>query len=59
MNEAKTRAEYVDPALKEAGWGVIEGSRILRECHITPGRIQVGNRQVSLLSLIKCWYIAT
>ncbi len=28
MNEAETRAELIDPALKAAGWGVIEGSRI-------------------------------
>ena len=39
MNEAETRAEHIDPALKAAGWGVDEGSRILREYHITPGRI--------------------
>ncbi|MGD0517999.1 MAG: DEAD/DEAH box helicase family protein, partial [Thermoguttaceae bacterium] len=38
MNEAETRAEYIDPALKAAGWGVVEGSRIRREV-ITPGRI--------------------
>ncbi len=30
MNEAETRAEHIDPALKAAGWGVVEGSRILR-----------------------------
>ena len=23
MNEAETRAEYIDPALKAAGWGVV------------------------------------
>ena len=40
MNEAETRAEHVDPALKAAGWGVVEGSRILREHPITPGRIE-------------------
>jgi len=40
MNEAETRAEYIDPALKSAGWGVVEGSRILREYKITPGRIE-------------------
>ena len=28
MNEAETRAEHIDPALKAAGWGVVEGSRI-------------------------------
>jgi type I restriction enzyme, R subunit len=31
MNEAETRAEHIDPALKAAGWGVVEGSKILRE----------------------------
>ena len=28
MNDAETRAEHIDPALKAAGWGVVEGSRI-------------------------------
>src|SRR5258708_12431904 len=40
MNEAETRAEHIDPALAAAGWGVVEGSRIRREYHITPGRIE-------------------
>ena len=40
MNEAETRAEHIDPALKAAGWGVVEGSKILREYPITPGRIE-------------------
>jgi type I restriction enzyme R subunit len=40
MNEAETRAEHIDPALKVAGWGVVEGSRILREHGITLGRLQ-------------------
>ena len=44
MNEAETRAEHIDPALKAAGWGVVEGSRILREHGITQGRLQ-GNGQ--------------
>jgi type I restriction enzyme R subunit len=42
MNEAETRAEHIDPALKAAGWGVVEGSRILREFPITLGRLQGG-----------------
>ena len=42
MNEAATRAELVDPALKAAGWGVVSGSRIRREV-ITLGRLQPGN----------------
>jgi type I restriction enzyme R subunit len=40
MNEAETRAEHIDPALKAVGWGVVEGSRILREYRITEGRIE-------------------
>ena len=40
MNEAETRAEHIDPALKSAGWGVVEGSRILREYPITLGCIE-------------------
>src|SRR4028118_1271190 len=39
LNEAETRAELIDPALKTAGWGVIEGSRIRREVIIAPGRL--------------------
>ena len=42
MNEAETRAEHIDPALKAAGWGVAEGSRVLREHGITLGRLQGG-----------------
>lgn len=42
MNEAETRAELIDPKLKACGWGVVEGSKILREYHITAGKIQSG-----------------
>jgi type I restriction enzyme R subunit len=45
MNEAETRAEYIDPALKAAGWGIVEGSRIRREYFITPGRIEGQGRR--------------
>ena len=31
LNEAETRAEHIDPALKAAGWGEVEGSRVHRE----------------------------
>ena len=40
MNEAETRADHIDPALKAAGWGVVDGSRIRREYPITLGRIE-------------------
>src|SRR5450759_4308487 len=42
MNEAETRAELIDPKLKEAGWGLVEDSKILREYIITIGKIQTG-----------------
>src|SRR5690348_8537805 len=45
MNEAETRAEHIDPALKAAGWGVVEGSRIRREYPIIPGRIEGQGRR--------------
>ncbi|MCA9092722.1 MAG: DEAD/DEAH box helicase family protein [Planctomycetaceae bacterium] len=49
MNEAETRAEHIDPALRAAGWGVDEGSRIRREYPIIPGRIEgLGRRGKSL-----------
>ena len=40
MNEAETRAEHIDPALKAAGWGVVEGSCIRREYNMTLGRLE-------------------
>ena len=49
MNEAETRAEHIDPALKSAGWGVVEGSRIYREYPITLGRIEGHGRRAKPL----------
>jgi type I restriction enzyme, R subunit len=40
MNEAETRADHIDPALRAAGWGVVDGSRIRREYPIAPGRLE-------------------
>jgi type I restriction enzyme R subunit len=40
MNEAETRAEHIDPALKAAGWGVVDGSSVRRDYMISPGRIE-------------------
>lgn len=42
MNEAETRAELIDPKLRACGWGVVEGSKVLREHQITAGKIQTG-----------------
>ncbi len=45
MNEAETRADHIDPALKAAGWGGLEGSRIRREYTITLGRLEGSGRR--------------
>jgi type I restriction enzyme R subunit len=44
LNEAETRAELIDPALKSVGWGVVDGSRVRREA-ITLGRLQGAGRR--------------
>lgn len=53
MNEAETRAELIDPALREAGWGVVSESRTRREV-IAPGRIMGRGKRVRPLS---CDYV--
>ena len=59
MNEAETRAEHIDPALKAAGWGVVEGSRILREYPITLGRHRrLRPARQAALTPITSWSIA-
>ena len=45
MNEAETRAEHIDPALTEAGWGVVEGTRVRREYYFTLGRLEGAGRR--------------
>ena len=45
LNEAETRAEHIDPALKAAGWGEVEGSRVAREVYLTQGRLQGGGKR--------------
>jgi type I restriction enzyme R subunit len=50
MNEAETRAERIDPKLKECGWGVVEDSKILREYNITAGKIQTGGARAKMLT---------
>ncbi len=48
-NEADTRAELIDPALRDAGWGCIGDtgleSRIVREYPITAGRLTGNGRR--------------
>lgn len=49
MNEAETRAEYIDPLLKQSGWAEVENTKILREHRITEGRIQKGGERAKAL----------
>ncbi len=49
MNESETRAELIDPKLKQSGWEIVENSKILREYQITAGRIQTGMRRAKKL----------
>jgi len=50
MNEAQTRLELIDPALRAAGWGVVDGSRILVEFPINKGRLIGNNKRAAALS---------
>ena len=45
MNEAETRAELIDPKIRACGWGLVEGSKVLREHNITLGKIQSGGQR--------------
>ena len=40
MNESQTELMLIDPALKEAGWGVVEGSYIQKQYSISQGRLE-------------------
>jgi type I restriction enzyme R subunit len=51
MNEAETRAEHIDPALRAAGWGLLNDTRIAREFKITHGRLEgKGKRGTGLIA---------
>ena len=49
MNEAQTKHDLIEPALREAGWGVVEGSRLRLEFPITQGRLIGQNRRAKPL----------
>ncbi len=51
LKEAETRAELFDPALREAGWGVVDGSRVGRVV-IAPGRLIGARASCSWLTAI-------
>jgi type I site-specific restriction endonuclease len=60
VNEAETRAELIDPALKDAGWGVVAASRVRREV-ITLGGHWAAKRMPKgsglALQHLPCWKI--
>lgn len=43
MNEAETRAELIDPKLSACGWGIVEGSKVLRKYSLTAYPPQQGH----------------
>lgn len=49
-NEAQTRLDLIDPAIRAAGWGEVEGSRISVEHKITEGRLVGNGRRAQPLS---------
>jgi len=49
MNEADTRAELIDPKIKEAGWGEVESSFVRREFKITNGEIKPGGIRAGII----------
>ena len=57
MNEEQTKYDYINPALRAAGWGEVEGSHSL-EFPITTGRIvgRLPNGENRRTSVIKADY---
>lgn len=53
MNESQTRLDKIDPKLKQAGWSVIEDSRISTEFPIAPGKISISEKR----KILKADYI--
>lgn len=49
MNESQTELEYIDPALKKAGWGVIKESKIYKQFPISQGRLLGNGRRATPL----------
>jgi len=49
LNEAETRAQFIDPGLATATWGQNNGSKLSLEYQINKGRIQVGGARAPAL----------
>lgn len=50
MNEAQTKHDLIEPALKATGWGVVKGSKLWLEFPIDKGRLIGQNRRARPLS---------
>ena len=50
MNEAETRADYIDTAIKATGWGVVDGSRIRRNLAQAERRLMQAIKTLAFLS---------
>ena len=59
MNEAQTKHDLIEPALREAGWGIVEGSRLRLEFPITKGRLIGQNRRATPFLQIMFWNTKT
>ncbi|WP_288955430.1 EcoAI/FtnUII family type I restriction enzme subunit R [uncultured Polaribacter sp.] len=49
MNEEQTKYDLIEPALREAGWGIVEGTKVWKEFPITQGRLIGQNRRAQPL----------
>ena len=54
MNEADTRAEYIDKQLASAGWDTGGDVRVQREYNINAGEIKAGGKSAEVVSQITC-----
>jgi len=59
MNEEQTKYDFINPALRAAGWEVIKDSRILLEFPITKGRIigKLPNGETRRTTVLKADYV--
>jgi hypothetical protein len=51
MSEAEIRAQCVHPAVKATGWSAVDGSRILREYHISLAEARNKRKQLLVSNL--------
>ena len=58
MNEAQTRFNKIDPKLRDAGWGIVPGSKILVEqsAYIAPGRITTTGNKCTAEPTLLCTF---